>query len=426
MKKISLIICFVLVFMAVRAQKVKNEDLIYDENIHTVLFHKMGDQLLPPVIRLGTNDRLSLSFDDMSDDSYLFRYTIIHCDYQWNTTTSLEPNEYIDGFLEGQIENYAFSVNAIPPYIHYRLTFPNPDMNVKLSGNYILKVYLDEPTDENVIFTRRFFVIEPLSRVDVRIPYYPKNLEFTRKKQQIDLTITLPILFNDEPIERTNVVIQQNGRWDNAKIGVKATSVSSNTLGFDYQNGIVFNGGNQFRHFDMSSFWYQSMYIKQIINEADGYRVILHTSYPRESKPYETEPDLNGHRVIQARKGQNSSTEGEYAWVDFWLKMPKIQNAAVYILGQLNDWQLDGNSLMIYDTKLRAYHGALYLKQGYYDYIYAVLPDGKSRANVTPIEGDHWETDNDYTIYLYYRQRVPEYDRLVGYRKLNTKELERP
>jgi len=425
MKKISLIITFVLIFMAVRAQKVKNEDLIYDENIHTVLLHKAGDQLLPPVIRLGSNDRLSLSFDDMSDDSYLFRYTIIHCDYQWNTS-NLEPNEYIDGFLEDQIENYKFSVNAIPPYIHYSLTFPNADMNVKLSGNYILKVYLDEPTDENVIFTRRFFVIEPLSRVDVEIPYYPKNLEFTRKKQQIDMTITLPILFNDEPIARTNVVIQQNGRWDNAKTGLKATSVSSNTLNFDYQNGIVFNGGNQFRHFNMESFWYQSMYIKQIINEADGYLVILHTSYPRETKPYETEPDLNGHRVIQTRKGQNSSTEGEYAWVDFWLKMPKIQNAGVYILGQLNDWQLNGKNLMIYDTKLRAYHGALYLKQGYYDYIYAVLPDGKSRANVTPIEGDHWETDNDYTIYLYYRQRVPEYDRLVGYRKLNTKELERP
>jgi len=98
----------------------------------------------------------------------------------------------------------------------------------------------------------------------------------------------------------------------------------------------------------------------------------------------------------------------------------------VYILGQLNDWQLNGKNVMVYDNSLQMYHGSIYLKQGYYDYIYAVLPNGVTRASVTPIEGDHWETDNDYTLYLYYRQRVPEYDRLVGYRKFNTRELEKP
>ncbi len=424
MKKNILLLLLLIGTLMAQAQEVKNEDLIYDDNIHTVLFHKTGNQLAPPVIRLGTNDKLRLAFDDMSNKSYLFKYTIIHCSYNWEPS-DLEQNEYIDGYLEDEIDNYEFSFNAIPAYVHYELMFPGPNMKIKLSGNYILKVYVDNSSDENVIFTRRFFVIEPLARIDVAIPYYPKKLEYTRQKQQIDLMINTPNLFNDEPQQRTNVVIQQNGRWDNAKIGLKATSVTSNTLNYDYQYGIVFNGGNQFRHFNIESYWYQSMYIKQIISNADGYTVILHTDYPRESKPYETEIDLNGKMIIQARKNQNSNTEGEYAWVEFWLKMPKIADADVYILGQLNDWQFNSKNVMIYDSRLRMYHGSLYLKQGYYDYLYTVLPDGKTRGEVTPIEGDHWETDNDYTIYLYYRERVPEYDRLVGYRKFNTKELER-
>ena len=420
--RISLILIFLsLTYLGAKAQNIKNEDLIYDDKIHTVLFYRTGNQMNPPVIRLGTNDKLRLAFDDMSNKSYLFHYTIIHCDHNWNPTTNLQKNEYIDGFEEADITNYEFSLNAIPPYVHYEAIFPGPDMRIILSGNYILKVYVDNPSDENVIFTRRFFVIESLARFDVRIPYYPKKLEYTRMKQQLDVMIQTPDMFNDEPQLRTFLTIQQNGRWDNAKTGLKPTSVTSNTLNYDYQYGIVFNGGNQFRHFNIESYWYQSMYIKQIISDADGYVVILHTSYPRTGKQYETEPDINGHMLIQARKGQNTNTEGEYAWVEFRLKMPKIHGADVYILGQLNDWQLDGKSVMIYDNSLQMYRGSIYLKQGYYDYIYAVLPDGETRANVTPIEGDHWETGNDYTFYLYYRERVPEYDRLVGYMTMNSK-----
>ena len=260
MKKNILLLLLLIGTLMAQAQEVKNEDLIYDDNIHTVLFHKTGNQLAPPVIRLGTNDKLRLAFDDMSNKSYLFKYTIIHCSYNWEPS-DLEQNEYIDGYLEDEIDNYEFSFNAIPAYVHYELMFPGPNMKIKLSGNYILKVYVDNSSDENVIFTRRFFVIEPLARIDVDIPYYPKKLEYTRQKQQIDLMINTPNLFNDEPQQRTNVVIQQNGRWDNAKIGLKATSVTSNTLNSDYHYGILFNGGTQFMPFNNHSSWYPTIFI---------------------------------------------------------------------------------------------------------------------------------------------------------------------
>ena len=406
-------------FSSIFAQTIQNEDAVYDKNIQTVLLHHISNQLNPPVIRLGSSDRLRLSFDDFSEETYLFKYTLIHCDANWQTS-DMEQMEYLDGFYEGEIRDYEFSFNAIPPYIHYDLVFPNDEVRIRLSGNYILKVYVDTPEDENVVFTRRFFVVEQLVKVQATIPYYPKNLAYTRKKQQIDLTLFTPDLFNAEPEMRINVTIRQNGRWDNMKSGLKPTSIMMNQLDYDYPDGIVFDGGNQFRNFDMKSFWYQSMYIRRIVSDENGYNVILYPDQPKAHKPYETIEDINGKKLIKARKDQRTSIEGEYAWVDFTLKQSEIKNATVYILGALNDWKLDKKSRMQYNPTRHQYEGDLLLKQGYYNYVYVVVPDGKTEGDITLIEGDHWETDNDYYIYVYYREKVPDYDRLVGYKKMNS------
>ncbi|MBU3926611.1 MAG: DUF5103 domain-containing protein [Bacteroidetes bacterium] len=396
------------------AQPVENKDLVYDANIQTVLLYPGGDQLAPPIIKLGSTDKLTLSFDDLSNQSFLFKYTLIHCTKDWQTS-DLDPMDYLEGFFEADITNYNFSLNAIPPYINYALSFPNRDIRIKRSGNYILKVYLDNTDDENVLFTKRFYVVEPLVKIDVNIPYYPKNLDFVRKKQQLDLKLFTPDLFNSEPELRMSVNIMQNGRYDNMKVDLKPTSLMLDQLNFDYTDGIVFDGGNQFRNFDMKSFYYQSMYISEIINGVNGYNVVLHTSAPRPNKPYSLIEDINGRKLIKARQGQNTSTEGEYAWVEFYLKMPRLKEGEIYLLGALNDWQLDAKGKMVFDNRINMYHGRLYLKQGYYDYLYAIVPNGESVGDVTIIEGDHWETKNQYTVYVYYREKVPEFDRLVGY-----------
>jgi hypothetical protein len=422
-KLIFKIIFFISIFISqqIIAGKVQNKDLTYDENIQSVILYAGTDQLNSPVMRLGSDETLLLAFDDMSSDSYIFNYTIIHCTRDWETS-DLQQMEYLNGFFEGEIRDYAFSLNAIPEYVHYELRFPNADMRIKLSGNYIIKVYLNTPEDENVMLTRRFFVVEPTCNIQVSIPYYPKEIQFTRMKQQVDLEITMPDnLFMAEARQRVSVMIRQNGRWDNMAKNLHPTSVMQNVLNFNYPNGILFDGGNAFRNFDMKSFWYQSMYIKSITSEPNGYRVVLYDDLPRAGKAYETIETLNGRKFIKARTEQSTSIEGEYAWVYFELKYPKIADADVYLLGALNDWMYDEKNKLEYSESARGYLGKMYLKQGYYEYLYAVVPKGKSVGDVTLIEGDHFETDNIYTIYVYYRERVPEYDRLVGYSSFNSK-----
>lgn len=403
------------------ASKVQNADIIYDENIQSVVLYAGIDQLNAPVIRLGTEDNLLLAFDDMSHESYNFYYTIIHCTSNWETS-DLQQMEYLNGFFEDEITNYAFSLNAIPEFVHYQLIFPNEKMNIKLSGNYIIKVYLSNTDDENVILTRRFFVVEQQCNFNVSIPYYPKNLSFTRMKQQIDMVITTKQdLFMADARQRIGVTIRQNGRWDNMITGIHPTSVVQNVLNFNFPDGIVFDGGNNFRNVDMKSFNYQSMYIRRITSEPNGYKVLLYTDLPKANKAYQVVETINGRKFIKARTDQSTAIEGEYAWVYFSLKYPKIEEAEVYLLGALNDWQYDEKSRMTFNDDTRQYEGKLFLKQGYYEYLYAVVPKGKTRGDVTLIEGDNFETDNQYSIYVYYRERVPEYDRLIGYYLFNSK-----
>lgn len=419
MNRIILLLFAFYLHSVVYSQMITNEDRVYDDNIQTVLLYREGDQLNDPVMRLHTDDRLRLSFDDFNNESYLFKYTIIHCNENWEPS-NLQQIEYIDGYFEDEINNYYFSFNAIPGYIHYSQVIPSPNMRIKLTGNYLLKVYIDDPSDANVLFTKRFYVVEQLVNIDVSIPYYPKDLMHTRKKQQIDLTVFTPDLFNVEPMQRISMTIRQNGRWDNAKKGIKATSVLMNELQYHFPNGIVFDGGNEFRNFDMKSFYYQSMYIKRIISDKDGYIVILHDDYSKAKKEHETVGDINGKKLIRARSDQISMIEGEYAVVQFTLKHPKIVNGDVYILGALNDWQLNEKSKMHYSASARQYYCDILLKQGYYDYAYVVVPEGSTEGDITVIEGDHWETRNDYTVIIYYREIVPAYDRIIGYQKFSS------
>lgn len=393
-------------------------DHVYDNNIVNVLLYANGNQLADPVIRLGTSDKLTLSFDDLENRQENYKYTLIHCTSDWQPS-DLDPSDYLSGYFEGDINDYRFSFNTLTPYIHYSLVFPRAQIRPQLSGNYIIKVYLDDTGDTNVIFTRRFFVVEPMVSIAAKVPYYPKNLSNFKVRQQVDLVCSTPDIFSAEPEQRFKVTIRQNDRWDNAYYDLHPTSVTPDQLQFDFAEGITFNSGNEPRYFDMKDFWYQSEYIRKITQLKDRYDVVLHTGYPRTGHQYETYKDNHGKMFIAARRDQNPHTEGDYAEVYFSLKMPKLKNGDVYILGQLTDWQLNQKNKMTYDDQKQQYEGSLFLKQGYYEYWFAFLPAGSRSASVVPIEGSYWETRNVYTIYVYYHNRNLEYDRLVGVRQIN-------
>ena len=73
-----------------------------------------------------------------------------------------------------------------------------------------------------------------------------------------------------------------------------------------------------------------------------------------------------------------------------------------------------------YNEEAGAYEMELLLKQGLYNYCYAL---GHLSENALPsedycvgaIEGDYWPTKNEYQIFVYYRPFGGQYDELIGY-----------
>ena len=418
MKKINYLLIFILNFgftstQAKQFYELNNKN--YKDYVQTVLFYPGDEPLRDPILYLDNVRKLTLSFDILGSDVEIFNYTIVHCSYDWQLS-DLQRIEYIFGYEEDQIRDFRYSLNTLKPFIHYDFVFPNENMRPKLSGNYVLIVYGSTLDEEHILFTRRFMVVDTKSSIAVSIPQYPKNPDYVKTKHQVDVQVIADNTYRVNPMESLHLVIKQNGRWDNAVVGLKPNYVYSDKLTYEYDEATVFDGGNQFRNFDMKSFKYQSEFIQEIRQESDHFSVQLWPSKRRNNKVYVLERDIFGRKLIKARDDQDSNIEGDYAWVYFFLDYPTpMANESIYIIGALNDWNLDEDAKMHYNYEAKRYEGKMFLKQGYYNYLYGIIENSSQKADVTPIEGDFWETQSEYSVFLYFKKPGTVYDQLVGY-----------
>ncbi|NOU45594.1 MAG: DUF5103 domain-containing protein [Bacteroidales bacterium] len=416
MKKLILIILSNLIFLTIQAAPFYElNDKVYKDFVQTVLFSPTDEPLQDPILHLNGNNTLNLSFDILGNANSVYNYTIVHCTYDWKQS-DLQPIEYINGYQEDEIRDFQYSLNTLTPYVHYSLTFPGENLQPRLSGNYILIVYDTRNDAEHLLFNRRFMVIDDKATITAAIPQYPKNPDYIKTKHQVDVTVNADNSLLVNPNQSLNLVIKQNGRWDNAVVGLKPNYTYTDKVTYEYDESTVFEGGNQFRNFDMKSFKYQSEFIKEIRQESDCFSVYLWPSKRRNNANYVFERDIFGRKLIKARDDQESDIEGDYAWVNFFLDYPlPLMPDNIYIIGALNDWNLDEKSLMTYNFERKGYEGKLFLKQGYYNYLYGIVEKGQSKADVSTIEGNFWDTQYEYSVFLYFRMPGTAYDQLVGY-----------
>ena len=404
------------------------ENYIYKDNIKTALLYKEGWQLSSPVFELNSNEKIKLSFDDLDADSKNYYYTIIHCNANWEPS-DIRDSEYIEGFIENQITDYKFSFNTMQNYTHYNLVIPNEDLKVRKSGNYILKVYLDNDPD-NVVLSSRFMVVDRKITIQAKVKQ-ATSINDRNYKQEIDFTIIHKGYDIADPYGDIKVIITQNDRWDNAIKNLKPLFIRNNELIYDYDEDNVFSAGNEYRHFDIKSMRYQSERIRKITFELSkqvdsslekNHHVYLLNDEKRSIKRYSSEIDINGKQFIKTDEGTDSETEADYAYVHFSLlyDAPLI-DGNLYVFGAISLWNFSRESQLKYNYKRFAYETTMYLKQGYYNYEYVFLQDGETVADNTFIEGSHYETENDYTIYVYHNSFGDNYDQLIAVEKFNSR-----
>ena len=388
------------------------DNKIYTDGIASVKLTAGDDQLADPVGVLGET-LFQISFDDLNVEVRHLKYTFIHCTHDWQLS-QLNPIEYIEGFMEEDITKYEHSFNTIEPYMHYEAVFPSENISFTKSGNYILYVYDDTP--DNPILTRRFMVVEPVPAkivCDVH-PAFDVNNKFTH--QDIDFTVFTGAYRIRNPQMSVRATIQQNGRWDNAKMGLIYHSGVGSELNFNYMDGSnSFPGSSEFRTFDITTLRSNADRIVGIsfVNRHNHAYVLQDDARPFSA--YESRGNMNGHCYYRNRDLVNEYSE-DYVFTHFTLKSNTPYNEGdVYVFGELTDWQLQEDAKLHYNKEFDFWETELLLKQGAYNYQYVYLPYGSSTIDATYVEGSHYETSNIYNIYVYYQEEGSSYDQLIGF-----------
>ena len=386
--------------------------------IRTILLYNSKNEMSLPIINLNSEEKLELRFDDLTTNISNFFVTIEHFDSNWKKSNLLK-SEYVEGFIKDEIISYDYSFNTLQEYIHYNYIFPSENLKPTISGNYKLKVF-DNYGD--TIFSRKFMVLEKKINLDVNIK--KATLSQDRKiKHEIDFIINHKNFDIVDPFSQIKVIIKQNNKDDNAITDLKPMYIRNSTLIYDFNEENTFLGNNEFRHFDIKSMRYYSERIKSIYSDSSKFKVTLYSDNKRPFNNYSIEPDLNGKFYIKSQEARNSSTEAEYVDVLFSLRSEYISNGDLYIIGEMNDWKKNENFKLDYNFQKKQYEKEVILKQGYYNYHYAINDTSLDYLDVASIEGTHYQTRNEYQIYVYFKDLNDRYEKLIGFTKQLSKEL---
>ncbi len=393
----------------------RNDNFEYQYYIKSVELSRVGFELADPIITLNTDERFQVGFDDLQGSFKQYYYQLRHCTVNWEKSDLL-PNEYLEGLDEEQVEEYQSSFNTRTAYTHYEFQFPGDRLVIKKSGNYILRVYSrDQQGNEINAFTRKFLVVDPKVTITANIGRAGTSEDF-ETKQEVDFVVHTSGYRIDAPYQDIKVVILQNWRWDNAMTNLKPYMATNDKLDYSFDNGTnLFDGANEFRRFDIKSVKSLSEKVREITYDDTVFYAKLWDSEKRTYKKYAMDEDINGKFLLKDDDDGPVSNYGEYVVVKFFLPFDApIVEGNLYVAGGFNCWQYTPENKMEYNFRRKAYEASILFKQGYFNYLYVMLPNHSKAGDATWIEGNHSETVNNYTILVYHRQRGELYDELIA------------
>jgi hypothetical protein len=418
-EKFLFFICSIIGFLPDSSAQIElvYDNMVYDKRVQTVLLSKAGVDDRYPIITLNTSEQLELGFDILGNKNEYFQYTLIHCDASWNPTP-LNQNDYLRGVTFDNINDFRYSTNTYVKYVHYSLLLPNDNMRILIAGNYLLKVYRNFD-EEDLILTRRMLVLNNQVTIDARVQ--PSTLaQYRFTKQEVTFNVGYKGFNIINPFNDVKVQIMQNGRWDNTITDIKPQFVQDNVLQYNNFEQAMFSGSNEFRFFDFRSIRLTSPNVRTKTFDS-LYHIILNTDESRGSNQYLQYIDNNGRRLIANRDGNDARYDGDYAWVNFYLSvLTPPQDKEVYIFGEFSDWKLLPQYKMRYNKARSRYDLEALLKQGRYEYLYAIKDTETGKPDELYFEGGHANTENEYVILIYHKHIQYKYDELVGAKRFKT------
>jgi hypothetical protein len=402
------VLLFSVVFLTCTAFAQAEKEVAPPFNIKTISFVQ-NDKNIIPIVKLG--EGFQLQFDDLFGNEANYYYEIIHCNYNWNPT-EIPKNEYLEGFDNQRIQDYTNSFNTLQIYSHYKLAIPNQfTQQLKISGNYMLKI-LDE--NREVVFSRKFILYEDLVTVPIQVKR-ARTVSNIESKQNLDFTIRSNTITFQNPLRNVKVLLLQNGQLNSPIKNIIPQYTIGNDLIYKYDSETQFWAGNEFLFFENKEIRAASNNVARIDSNTAIYGSHLYTSAARTNFPYVFTQDVNGDFVVKNINAANSEIEADYAWVYFSLSAPTFRlNKNIYVTGMFNNYNNTPAYKMDYNPQKGIYEKAILIKQGFTNFQYVVADDKGVIDSENAIDGNFYQTENDYTILVYYRESIDRYDRIVG------------
>lgn len=402
----SLILCFIFTFAT--AQEVQKE-VVPPYNIKTVSFVQNGNNVVP-IFELGST--FELQFDDLFGNEANYYFDITHCDYNWKPT-DIPKTDFIRGFDNQRITNYVNSFNTLQVYSHFKLAFPNQfTSELRLSGNYIVKI-LNE--DKEVVFSRKFILYEEHSTVAAQVKR-SRNLSNINYMQNLEFTILSNDIAFQTPLQNVKVLLLQNGDFNTAIKNVPPQYTIGNQLVYKYAQETMFWGGNEFLYFENKDIRAANNNVGKVGSNNDIYNSFLYTNAARANQIYTNYDDVNGNFVVKNINASNNEIEADYAWVYFTLSAPTFRSNTkdIYITGMFNNYSLSPEYKMDYNQDKGVFEKAIMIKQGFTNFQYKIADKNGVIDYENAIDGNFYQTENNYTILVYYKQSSDRYTRVIG------------
>ncbi|RYG53438.1 MAG: DUF5103 domain-containing protein [Chitinophagaceae bacterium] len=376
-------------------------------NIKSVSFIQSNQNTIPI---FGLNDGFTFQFDDLFGNEANYYYQIVHCDYDWKPS-QLVKSEYLSGFDDLRIQTYTNSFNTLQLYSHYTLSIPNRQTQLRVSGNFMLKI-LNE--DRDVVFSRKFILAEEMVSVPLQIKR-SRTISTINMMQNLDFAIRSQNIIFQNPLRNVKVMLMQNGRFDNAITDVKPQYTIGNDLIYKYDVETQFWGGNEFLYFENKDVRAAGNNVAKISSSGSLYNTYLFPQAARASQGYTYFPDENGNFFPLNINAENNLVESDYTWVYFSVSAPAyFGNGKMYVNGMFNNYARTPEYELEYNEKTASWEKAVIIKQGFTNYQYVLTNPNGTIDNANAIDGNFWQTENNYYVIVYYRENNSRYDRVIG------------
>lgn len=388
---------------------------IFDRRFRTLKTEVEDNFMSPPVIRLGTNDRILVKFDEIGEDNSYLEYRLIHCDADWQPSRLIE-SEYLEGFNSVRIEDYAYSTATFVHYVNYLIAFPNEELQIKHSGNYLLQVYDPEKPEETLLQTR-FQVTENIARIEGNVTSRT-DMGHNTYWQQLAFEIDCQGIGEFNPYQDIIVYVTQNNREATKRRIMTPLRVSGDKIIYEHLNDLVFGASNEYRRFESVSNSFPGMRVDSLRYMGSNYHVWLKVDEPRQSASYSYDQTQHGRFLVREYNSTDSDIGADYITVHFLLECPELPAYDIYLDGEFTHDRMDKENQLTYDHRVGGYVAEVPLKQGAYNYQYVTRSRQTGEISTSTIEGDKYETLNEYGIAVYFRPPGARADRLISYRIL--------